>query len=163
MASAPCPQRRDTVRESLDSHECPTGYPLDKPRGNPRVMPTVGSSALPGRWRTTADTLERFAPAVAAAFRECASDLEEAAQDAYDAVTLQEAHLIGGYSVDHLQRLVSQEMLPNSGKKGAPRIPRSAVPIKPGHASGSLPFPAGSDQVSARRRIVADAQTRKGA
>ena len=163
MASVPCPRRRATVRESLDSHECPTGYPLDKPRGNPRARTTSGASALPARWRTTSDALERFAPAVAAAFRECASDLEKAAQDAYDAVTLQEAHLMGGYSVDHLQRLVSREMLPNSGKKGAPRIPRSAVPIKPGHASGSLPFSADGDQVSARRRIVADAQARKGA
>ena len=120
----------------------------------------AGSSALLARWRTTADTLERFAPAVAAAFRECASELEAAGHDACEAVTLQEAHLMGGYSVDHLQRLVSNETLPNVGRKGAPRIPRSAVPIKAGHA---LPLCAGGDQVSARRRIVADAQARKGA
>lgn len=124
---------------------------------------TVGSLALPARWRDRAEQLERFAPAAAAAFRDCASDLEAAGQAAFDAVTLQEAHLIGGYSIDHLQRLVSQETIPNLGRKGAPRIPRSAVPIKAGHTSGSLPFPAGADQVSARRRIVADAQTRKGA
>ena len=133
------------------SHECPTGYPLDKPRRNPRVMTCIGSSELPARWRTTADTLERFAPAAAAAFRDCASELEAAGQDVLDAVTLQEAHQMGGYSVDHLQRLVRRGSIENVGRKGSPRIRRSDVPSRPGHA---LPCGAPTSQFGSRRRMA---------
>ena len=80
-----------------------------------------------------------------------------------DTLTLREASLLGGYSVDHLQRLVSQGTLRNVGRKGAPRIRRDDVPTKPGHGSVPLQPAASSDQLSARRRIVADAQAHKGA
>lgn len=82
---------------------------------------------------------------------------------AEDTVTLKEAALIGGYSVDHLQRLVAQSTLQNVGRKGAPRLRRQDVPTKPGHGSVSLPILRTGDHMSARRRIVADARTRKGA
>ena len=80
-----------------------------------------------------------------------------------DVVTLQEASLIGGYSVDHLQRLVAGGTIGNVGRKGAPRVRRADVPIKPGHGSASLPTASPPDSFSARRRIVADAQTQRGA
>lgn len=82
---------------------------------------------------------------------------------AKDTMTLKEASLQGGYSVDHLQRLVARGQIANMGVKGRPRIRRLDVPIKPGYGSVSLPPASRSDQLSARRRIVADAQARKGA
>lgn len=81
-----------------------------------------------------------------------------------DHVTLKEASLLGGYSVDHLQRLLAAKSIENVGRKNAPRLRRSDVPTKPGR-SNAAPLPAGvrGDQLSARRRIVADAQARTGA
>jgi hypothetical protein len=104
--------------------------------------------------------LERFAPAAATAFREAALELEEALHAGEDAVTLSEAERIGGYSADHLARLVREGKLPNVGRKHAPRIRRTDVPLKPGHA---LTLERNADQLSPRRRIVADAQAHKGA
>jgi hypothetical protein len=80
-----------------------------------------------------------------------------------DLVTLGEASRLGGYSVDHLQRLVRQGTIENVGRKHAPRLRRQDVPTKPGRSVAALPSTSPSDQLSARRRIVADAQTRKGA
>jgi len=73
-----------------------------------------------------------------------------------ESVTLKEAGLLGGYSVDHLQRLVSAGDIENVGRKGRPRIRRGDVPTKPGHA---LPSTAAGDQLDARRRIVASVAT----
>lgn len=72
-----------------------------------------------------------------------------------DVVTLDEAARIGGYSRDHLERLVREGTIENRGRKHAPRIRRADVPTKPGHP---LPSPAGGDHFSLRRRIVADAK-----
>lgn len=85
------------------------------------------------RWRDRAAELAPFAPAAAVAFQEAANDLEAWDIDTDASVSLKEAHEIGGYSVDHLQRLVSSEQLENVGRRGRPRIRRSDVPIKPGH------------------------------
>jgi hypothetical protein len=73
------------------------------------------------------------------------------------AVTLKEASALGGYSVDHLQRLVAAGQLENVGRKGRPRIRQSDVPVRPGHR---LPEASEADQLSARRRIVASVATR---
>jgi hypothetical protein len=70
-------------------------------------------------------------------------------------VTLRQARELGGYSVDHLQKLVASGHLENIGRKNRPRIRRSDVPIKPGYAlrrSGEL-------VLSERRRIVASVAT----
>lgn len=82
---------------------------------------------------------------------------------AEDLVTLSEASRIGGYSADHLQRLVAQGTIQNRGARGRPRIRREDVPTKPGYGSAALPVCSRDDQLSARRRIVADAQAHKGA
>lgn len=88
---------------------------------------------LPDIWRSRASDLERFAAPVAEAFREAADDLEEAFRATEESVTLQEAHAIGGYSIDHLQRLVASGQIANVGRKGKPRLRRADVPVKPGH------------------------------
>lgn len=127
---------------------------------------TLDFASFRARWLARRDELHRLRATVdaAALIDDILGEVNELCESESAApVTLAEASKLGGYSIDHLQRLVSHATLPNVGKKGAPRIPRSAVPIKAGHASGSLPLPASDDQVSARRRIVADAQARKGA
>lgn len=71
-------------------------------------------------------------------------------------VTIAEASRLGGYSVDHLQRLVASGQLANVGRKHRPRIRRSDVPTKPGH---TLPTDAEAGHFSDRRRIVASVAT----
>jgi hypothetical protein len=67
---------------------------------------------------------------------EVVRDLSALAGD--DVVTLSEAAAIGGYSVDHLQRLVKSGKLRQYGRRHAPRIRRVDVPIKSGrHLSAS--------------------------
>jgi hypothetical protein len=84
-------------------------------------------------WRTRANDLEPYAPQAAHALRVAANELAEALSATEEAVTLKEASRIGGYAIDSLQRMVAQGKVPNVGRKGRPRIPRSNVPVKPGH------------------------------
>jgi hypothetical protein len=51
--------------------------------------------------------------------------------DSQEVLRLVEASAISGYSTDHLSRLIRHGVVPNAGRKGAPRIKRSDVPIRP--------------------------------
>jgi hypothetical protein len=87
-------------------------------------------------WTTRASELEPYSPAAAEAFRRAAAELRGVLADDSDSVSLSEAHEIGGYSVDHLSRLLRDRTIENVGKKGGrPRIRRADVPMKPGHAN----------------------------
>lgn len=92
-------------------------------------------SGLPAHWRTCAAELERFAPAAAQAFRDAADQLDASLQSAEESVTLAEASLIGGYSVDALQRMVAAGRIENAGRKGKPRIRKVHIPTKPGYVA----------------------------
>lgn len=46
-------------------------------------------------------------------------------------LTLSDAAQLSGYSTDHLSRLIRAGKLPNRGKKGAPRICRDELPMRP--------------------------------
>lgn len=59
-----------------------------------------------------------------------------AAQES-DAVSLDEAALLGGYNRDSLARLVRHGKLENVGTARQPRIRRSSVPIRPGYSGRS--------------------------
>ncbi|MDB4916297.1 MAG: hypothetical protein JWM95_3941 [Gemmatimonadetes bacterium] len=84
---------------------------------------------------------------------ELLADLHALSQaNALEELTLREAALLSGYSVDHLQRLVSSGQLENVGRKGRPRVRRGDLPVKPGHR---LPSTEPESQFAARRRIVA--------
>lgn len=63
-----------------------------------------------------------------------ARELREAlrAQDG-EVLTLAEASLLSGYSVDRLRHLVSDAVIPNAGQRGSPRIRRADLPMKAGH------------------------------
>jgi hypothetical protein len=102
--------------------------------GYPRVI----VASLLSQWRSRASDLERYAPAAAQAFREAADQLAEALSGAEETVTLKEAAMLGGYSVDALQRMVAHGRIQNYGRKGKPRIRRAEVPLKPGHTVGAL-------------------------
>jgi hypothetical protein len=91
----------------------------------------VGVPELPSAWRAEAERLERFAPAAATAFRDAATDLEDALRaSAGELLTLAEASLASGYSADRLRHLVSSGAIANAGKKGAPRIRRADLPVR---------------------------------
>ena len=108
------------------------------------------------QWRVRAGELAPYAPAAAEAFRRAAEELERELVSVDDGITLAEAAAIGGYSIDHLQRLVSSGQLANVGRKHRPRIRTSDVPRKPGHGLQS----AGDDgHFSDRRRIAASVLT----
>lgn len=75
-------------------------------------------------------------PSVAIAYEQCADELEQALNGADETpLTLAEAAAFGGYSSDHLGRLVREKRIPNAGRSGAPRIARRDVPIKTGHVA----------------------------
>lgn len=91
---------------------------------------------LVDRWRSQAATLRLFgASAQADVLDRCTSELETTIiQTTQAPLTLGEAAQLGGYSTDHLGRLVREGKIPNAGRPGAPRIARKDVPIKAGVA-----------------------------
>ncbi|SRR6266576_464747 len=87
---------------------------------------------LPVAWRKQAGVLREFAPYAAAAFDRAADELETALRIAGDDVLrLKDAAKESGYSEDHLRRLIREGVLPNVGRRHAPRVLRSALPRKP--------------------------------
>lgn len=82
-------------------------------------------------WRHRAEGLRPYAPAVAVAFEHAAAELERAlrAADA-DLLTLKQAARESGYSADHLGRLIRDGIVPNAGRRHAPRIRRADLPRK---------------------------------
>jgi hypothetical protein len=68
----------------------------------------------------------------AALAAEVVADLEKIAASNGDAeLTLTDASTLSGYSTDHLSRLIREGKLENRGRKGAPRIRRADLPLRP--------------------------------
>ncbi len=118
---------------------------------------------LIARWRGRHDEWSRLGAAVdgAKVAAEIVSDLEALQRaQASDAVTLRDASVIGGYSLDHLQRLVADGQIENVGAKRG-RLEGGAgamdVPVKPGHNLRGNDDPS---QLDLRRRIVASVAIR---
>ena len=89
-------------------------------------------SPLLERWRNRADHLRRYAPEVAAAWEDAATELAEHDRvHAQTILTLVEAAEESGYHPDHIGRLIAQKRIKNVGRKGAPRIRRADLPRKP--------------------------------
>lgn len=119
----------------------------------------MNPSALPKQWRTEAELLRRRHDERAAKIiADLAQELEDALHnEQMEAVTLDEAHAIGGYSVDHLRRELREGRIPNAGRKGSPRILRKDIPVKAGHqrnASSLSISGASSPGARARRAAV---------
>lgn len=93
---------------------------------------------LPAGWRVRAAELEPYSAPGAFAWRAAAAELEEAMHAAADeALTLGEAAEQSGYSRRRLRELIADGTVPNAGRKGAPRIRRGDLPMRPRAATAS--------------------------
>ena len=96
-------------------------------------------------WRARAVDLRRWGAAegAAVALEQAAAELEAAlSQLANEPLSLREAALASGYSVDHLGRLVRNGTIPSVGRPNRPRIRRGDLPVKP-TGRGIAPTPHG--------------------
>lgn len=86
---------------------------------------------LPSVWRARADELAPYAPPAAEAFRVAALELEEAIREGADEeLTLRAAAEESGYSERALRGMLADGVIPQAGRKGAPRIRRADLPRK---------------------------------
>jgi len=91
----------------------------------------TGVRTLVDVWRGRADELRPYAEAAARAFETAAAELEAiAVEEEVTALTLEEAADESGYSSEHLGRLVREGVIPNAGRRRAPRIQRRDLPRK---------------------------------
>ena len=89
--------------------------------------------SLGERWSTMARDLAPFAPHAANVFSRCAEELSRCLDLADDeVVTLVRAAEISGFSADHLGRQIREGKLANAGRKNAPRLRLSDLPLKAG-------------------------------
>lgn len=108
---------------------------------------------LVARWGDKATDLRRYAPEVANAIEDCASELSVALGAESDTpLTFAEAAAESGYSAEHLRKLVASGKIENAGRPNAPRIRRADLPIKPG--SRSKPAVAGFDPQAFARSLT---------
>jgi hypothetical protein len=111
---------------------------------------------LAAAWRDRAPDLRRIgASAQALCFEEAARELELLMQGAGDdALSLEDAHNLSGYSVGHLARLVRDGTIRNAGREGKPLIRRSDVPRKATAVAAAPPalYAAATDVQSRVRR-----------
>lgn len=93
----------------------------------------LSPASLPTAWRDRADELEPYAGAAAEAFRRAADELEAALREQADEeLTLAQAAEESGYSKRRLRELIADGVVPQAGRKHAPRVRRADLPVKPG-------------------------------
>ena len=128
------------------------------------LIDAVEMERLVARWRVQAGGLRALeAIGQAAAFTVAANDLEAlVVATGEQLLSLTSAARESGYSADHLGRMVRRGELPNAGRENAPKVRRSAVPVKPGHLRPPL---NGSSLPASREQIALAAITpfRRGA
>jgi hypothetical protein len=95
----------------------------------------MNAETLSARWRAQAKQLLTYgAESQAITLEACAIELEEAWLGwQRETLTLEQAVEESGYSRSHLNRLIRESLLPNSGTEGETRILRGHLPRKPGH------------------------------
>ena len=119
------------------------------------MLPTGHSAAaaLPASWRANADHIERFAPAAAVAFRDCAAELDRELLNAENAVlTISEAAMVSGLSKDYIRHLIADGDIPNHGKKGRPRARSGDLPCVR-RVPRSSPYSPDADAIRLSRPI----------
>jgi len=81
-----------------------------------------------------------------------------------ETLSLVEAARVSGFTADHLGHLIKTEKIPNYGRKGAPRIKRSDLPLKQPGGRGPKPklksVPA-VDKIDVRRVAQSFTKERK--
>ena len=102
-------------------------------------IPTeISPGDLPGRWRERAEFFADYGdPNSGRLWALAATELEQALKVlGEDALTLTEAATLCDYSADYLGSLIRRGQIPNVGRRNAPRIRRSDLPIKSTTAPG---------------------------
>lgn len=96
-------------------------------------MRQPGLSDLIARWTQRQQEWSKLDVSVkgAALAEEVLADLEAVANATDDELNLSDAANISGYTADHLSRLIRENKLNNYGRKGAPRVRRSELPMRP--------------------------------
>lgn len=114
----------------------------------------IAVEPLASTWRQRAEEERDLgAEAQARTLEWCADQLESRAREwENEKLTLEAAADESGYSRDHLSRLIAEEVLPNAGKSGAPRIRRRDLPRKPGHTAQAAPSSA--EAVSSKTQMA---------
>ena len=94
---------------------------------------TPAKLGLAQRWREEAILLRRRAATLQAEVLEsCAADLEDWVREReLEALTLDRAAEETGFSYSALEKMVRAGKVANVGRKGAPRVRRGDLPIKP--------------------------------
>ncbi len=121
---------------------------------------------LPAFWRELAAGLLPFNTGAAAVAEAFALHLERALHlSGQELVNLRQASAIGGYSVEHLSRMVKAGTIPNAGRSGAPRVRRCDVPHKPGRQgipAKAIPDRRRTSQFTQVRRLVVSSSMKGG-
>jgi GAF domain-containing protein len=100
-----------------------------------------GLTKLAEQWRQDADAMRRHAcEQIATVIERHVAELEAAtrAEDAAP-LTLEQAARESGYSVDRLRHMITEQRIPNAGRKGAPRVRRQDLPRKAPRSTGFDP------------------------
>lgn len=93
----------------------------------------------------------------AAIWERAAEMLEEALrQSGLERLTLQQAALESGYSVDHLRRLIDEGKVPNASVDGQKSILRMHLPRKPGHGVAPAHSTVPSSRLQAARAVAGE-------
>ena len=102
---------------------------------------TPSRGALSTTWRKRAKFLSDFGdPNSARLWQLAAAELDEAQRRlGEETLTLVEAAALSGYTADHLGSLVRSGEIANYGRKRAPRVRRSDLPIKQPTSPGRPP------------------------
>lgn len=121
--------------------------------------PPAPLDELRARWRARREEFARFRATIdgATLCGELLTELESALQAHDDEVlTLRDASVVSGYTVDHLARLIRQGKLANAGRKRAPLVRRRDIPLKTistSRRTGADSYNARSDARSLVRRL----------
>ncbi len=127
-----------------------------------RAVGVADAIPLPADLPTTftaiaADAREYTADDRAAAIWERAAEMVEESlrRSGLERLTLLEAALESGYTVDHLRRLIDERPIPNASvADGSRAILRMHLPRKPGHGLAAVRPTVASSRVQAARAVA---------
>ncbi len=96
------------------------------------IKPPEHLGSVIERWKQRQDEWTKLDASVKAAplIGEMLADLEALGKASDDELNLTDAARVSGYSPDHLSRLVRDGKLSNYGRRGAPRVKRSELPVR---------------------------------
>ena len=113
-------------------------------------------AGLVAQWSQRALVLEAYSAPAAEAFRCAVRELEAALRGGEDeCLTLTQAGARSGYSPEHLGRVIRDGVLPNAGRRGAPRLRAGTLPTRPAPKRTIQP-------AAARYDVDADARCLQG-